>query len=344
MRPRILAVSHSLSYSGAPLALHRLIAGLGDRYDFDLVVPPGATAQPLAADYRALGIPVVDDVDAAAYDLILANTIASALPVIHGSRGAPAVWWIHEDRAGLELLHRQPQLGQAFAAAAAIVFPSRHLRDDVYRPWVGSRPDAVRIIANAVEPAAAAAPAAPGPGRPTRIVQIGYEDRIKGQDLTVAALRLLDADVQVDFVGRRATPAARIADDGLAERLTWHGELPPDRARAIVAAADIVCQPSREETQSLAILEAMAFGKPVVASDLPGIRDAVDDGETGLLVPVGDPRALATAIDRLHRDPALGAALGRRGREAVAARFSPAAQTTAFAALFDQLIANRRRS
>jgi glycosyltransferase involved in cell wall biosynthesis len=78
----------------------------------------------------------------------------------------------------------------------------------------------------------------------------------------------------------------------------------------------------------------MACGVPVVTTGVSGIPELVRDGENGLLVPPDDPAALAAALARLHRDPALAAELGRRGRETVRERFDGDALTAPLAALF----------
>ena len=79
---------------------------------------------------------------------------------------------------------------------------------------------------------------------------------------------------------------------------------------AAVTRADVYVQPSRRESVGLATMEAMAAGRPVVASRVDGLADLVDDGRTGLLVPPGDPGALAAALDRVIGDPALARSLG----------------------------------
>jgi glycosyltransferase involved in cell wall biosynthesis len=72
---------------------------------------------------------------------------------------------------------------------------------------------------------------------------------------------------------------------------------------------------SRSEGAPLSILEAMAAGLPVVSSRVGGVPELVVDGETGLLVPPGDPEALAVALGRLVADPGLRRRLGAAGRE-----------------------------
>jgi glycosyltransferase involved in cell wall biosynthesis len=82
------------------------------------------------------------------------------------------------------------------------------------------------------------------------------------------------------------------------------------------------------------LLEAMAAGLPVIATTSGAIPEIVDDGIDGLLVPPGDERELATAIERLIRDPALGRKLGQAARAKVEARFDPFRNGQRLAGLF----------
>jgi starch synthase len=95
--------------------------------------------------------------------------------------------------------------------------------------------------------------------------------------------------------------------------------------------------PSEYEPLGIVNLEAMACGCAVVASAVGGIPEVVADGETGLLVPPGEPEALATAINSVIRDPGLAAALGARGRERAVAEFSWAAVAAQTAQLYAEL-------
>ena len=83
---------------------------------------------------------------------------------------------------------------------------------------------------------------------------------------------------------------------------------------AVLAAADIFVLPSWFEALPMVVIEAMLVGLPVVATDIPGPREQVVDGVTGLLVPLRDPAALAAAIGALVADPARRAAMGAAGR------------------------------
>jgi len=141
--------------------------------------------------------------------------------------------------------------------------------------------------------------------------------------------------VHVAIAGRGEEEAklrALAAELGLAPRLHLLG-LRDDVAR-LHGAADVFVQPSRSEGLPLAILEAMGAGLPVVATRVGGVHEAVLDGETGRLVPPGDPDALAAALRPLLEAPALRAALGRAGAERAERAFSLGAMTDAYRALY----------
>src|SRR5207249_6806625 len=95
-----------------------------------------------------------------------------------------------------------------------------------------------------------------------------------------------------------------------------------DELQRLFARAAIVACPSRREGFGVACLEAMAHGRPVVATGVGGLRDLVVDGETGIVVPPRDPVALRSALERLLGDPQLRRRLGAAGRERARAEFS----------------------
>ena len=104
--------------------------------------------------------------------------------------------------------------------------------------------------------------------------------------------------------------AARRAE-GLGDRVVFTGPVAPDRLRALYRGADVFALPSRHEGFGLPVLEAAAQGTPVVASDIPVLREVAGDGAT--FAPVGDADAWSTAIGALLRDDAARAALGAAG-------------------------------
>ena len=103
---------------------------------------------------------------------------------------------------------------------------------------------------------------------------------------------------------------------------------------AILAAADVFVQPSRTEGLPLAVLEAMAHGLPVVATGVGGIPEAIEDQESGQLVPPGDPGALADAVARVLESPETAGMLARRARERVEAEFSIGVMVERYAGLY----------
>ncbi|SFT69652.1 Glycosyltransferase Family 4 [Geodermatophilus amargosae] len=194
------------------------------------------------------------------------------------------------------------------------------------------------VVHNGVrEPASPAA--APSPGRPRSLVVVGRLSVIKGQDTAVRATALVRQaghDVTLTLVGD-CYPGYEAVEDGLRdlavrERVDDVTVFTGFRDPApIVAGADVVLVPSRVESFGLVAVEALLLGRPVVATRIGGLPEVLRDGETGLLVPVDDPRALADAVMRLLQDPQLAAALGAAGRADARARFSMTAFTAALA-------------
>jgi len=119
---------------------------------------------------------------------------------------------------------------------------------------------------------------------------------------------------------------------------TVHFLGPVADVRAVLARTDIALLASRSEGISLAVLEAMAMGVPVVASDVGGMREILTEGAEGLLVPPGDPESLSTALARLVGDARLRAELGRQGRARVEECFSLAAMSSAYMESYIQMM------
>jgi len=106
----------------------------------------------------------------------------------------------------------------------------------------------------------------------------------------------------------------------------------------VLAASDVFVLPSFREGTPRVITEAMAAGLPVVATDIAGIPEQVDDGESGYLLPTGGPDALAGALDRLLADPERRERFGTVGRERVA-RFSSERMLADLDAVYRDLLA-----
>jgi len=135
---------------------------------------------------------------------------------------------------------------------------------------------------------------------------------------------------------------ARIAALGLRERFLLPGfvhDIP-----SALAAADLFALSSDNEGMPWAVLEALACGLPVVATDVPGTRACVEEGENGLIVPPCDEAALAAAIDALLAEPAARARMGARSRALAEARFGEAGMIDGTLAVLREALAGRGRA
>ena len=109
-----------------------------------------------------------------------------------------------------------------------------------------------------------------------------------------------------------------------------------DDARALIALSDLLVFSSDWEGLSIAVLEALAAGTPIVTTDVQGMRELLSDG-VGAIVPGFDPAALAAAISELLGDPARREQMASRGRERIVAEFSAAAMRDAYAEAYRAL-------
>ena len=141
-----------------------------------------------------------------------------------------------------------------------------------------------------------------------------------------------------------ALPAARslAARLGIEDAVELPGRVGPEAMRDILERASIACLPSLWEGMPGAVMDAMACGVAVVGTDVSGTDELILDGETGLLVPVCDPRALARALARLLDDPELRARMGAAGRRRMEERFSLDAMLAAKEQLYRRFGARRR--
>jgi glycosyltransferase involved in cell wall biosynthesis len=129
----------------------------------------------------------------------------------------------------------------------------------------------------------------------------------------------------------------------VADRVRLTGAVAREDVPALLRSADAVaCVPRYEPFDGVA-LEAMACGRPVVATDAGGMRDTVVDQVTGVLVPPGQPDALAAALRDVLGSPTLRAAYGIAGRDRVLARYGWDQVAAATAQVYEDAVAARRR-
>jgi glycosyltransferase involved in cell wall biosynthesis len=183
------------------------------------------------------------------------------------------------------------------------------------------------LTRRAVIPLFATMDAKVGSGHATRrrVVFAGRVAGPKGPGVLLHAAREVEAEFVICGEGRRLQAMRRLARQlGVERRVDFKGWLAPDALAQELADASVVAMPSRwPEPFGLVGIEALAAGRPVVASATGGILDWLQDGVNGLSVRPGDARDLARALDELLVDPERQRIMGEAGRAMVAARFSP---------------------
>jgi colanic acid/amylovoran biosynthesis glycosyltransferase len=237
-------------------------------------------------------------------------------------------------------IHRdQTMLRQKVAEAAFVVAISEYNRQVILEACGGQYGEKLLVIHCGVdsrlfEPEAESfSGTGQQAGAPYSLLCIGTLHEVKGQKVLVEACRLLKerhVKVACHFAGDGPDEAALVAqvrEAGLADAVHFHGRLTRPEVIGLLHTADVVVAPSvpsrdgRREGIPVALIEAMAAGRPVVASRLSGIPELVKDMQTGLLTPPGDAAALADALECLYREPDLRRRLSQAGRNKVSAQF-----------------------
>lgn len=247
-------------------------------------------------------------------DLVHAHWLASAW--VGSSLGRPLVAQVWG--TDVALARRAPWLARRiFAAASAVVAPSTQLARDAEA--LGAR--RVRVIPSGVDVPEAVAQ----PDDPPHVLYAGRLSREKG------ILELVDA--------ARGLPLVVAGDGPLRDRVPGAlGMLAHDDLVRRYAQAAVVACPSRREGFGVVCAEAMAHGRPVVASRVGGLLDLVEDEVTGILVKPGDVRALRAALERLLGDAALRSRMGDAARERIRDRFSWERVTGETVRLYEELV------
>ncbi len=212
----------------------------------------------------------------------------------------------------------RPRLRRLFDSLDAAVASSRATRDAAAATF----PGAYRIIPPGVD----LQQFRPGDGRepgPLRVLFVGRDSRRKGLPVLLRALRSLEdraADLTLDVCGapQQELRYGRLVPPAFVQRVTFHGQLPRDEVAALFRRADVLCAPTLgPESVGVVLLEAMASGTAIVASQLPGYDEVVRDDVEALLVPRRRPLALAAALRRLLDEPELRQRLVYEGHRRV---------------------------
>jgi len=326
----------------------------------------GATTGNAALDVLALNLPMARDCEGA--DVVHSHTwygngAGHLASILHG---IPHVLTAHS----LEPLRpwKAEQLGggyrvsswieeTAYGAASAVIAVSASMKEDILQVYPFVDPEFVHVVYNGIDPDAWSRPALEDesiqsvlrgygidPAAPS-VLFVGRITRQKGLVHLIRAAESLPDEVQVilcagapdahDTEGQVKAAMARLQEKR--SRVVWIEKmLPQGELQAIMAAATVFVVPSLYEPLGIVNLEAMSMGLPVVASEVGGIPEVIEDGVTGALVPIDIDRgefrgsgrekefeeALGEAIAGIVADPDRAAEMGAAGRKRVEDLFS----------------------
>ena len=359
---RIAHVDAEKGFSGGEVQVFLLMEGLREHGHANvLICPPGSRAE---AEARSRGFETIAVRMAADLDLGAVPKLKRAIETwnpdlvhLHTARATwlgglaaklakvPAITTRRMDKA-LKRGWRQRLIYDSLVERAVAISPAIfiQLRD-------GGVPEEKRsIIPSSVEPQRIDPEACRRVRRELEtdessvvlVVLAGLIHR-KGHDVLLDAVaKLSDLDLVVWIAGdgpERPKLEAQCERLGLARRVRFLGlrKDPTD----LLAGADLFALPSRKEGLGVAALQAMAAEKPVVASRVGGLADAVVDETTGLLVEPEDAEGLARAIRRLAGDPELRRKFGAAGRSRVLEGFHPSQMVAAYEKLYREVLAGR---
>lgn len=182
--------------------------------------------------------------------------------------------------------------------------------------------------------------------QPGQILFAGYLEERKSVHHVIEALALLRERVphaHLVLLGQPRVAAfgerlrMLVKQYGLEDRVTFAGLVGERGVAEALSHCSVLVLPSRQETAPTIIQQAMAAGKPVVATRVGGIPDLVANGRTGLLMDYGDVAALASAIEQILQNPALGKQLGQAGRAEAEKRFRASVVTAQTRELYEQI-------
>ena len=227
------------------------------------------------------------------------------------------------------------RLGAKIARAAFVACISHYARSQCMLWSDPAHWPKLRIVHCGVVPELYESGPARGEG-PVRLLFVGRLAAVKGLRVLLDALaRLRGPAVELTIVGDGPDrPDLERLAAPLGEAVRFTGYLSQAEVAEAMAATDIFVLPSFAEGVPVVLMEAMAAGKPVIATQVAGVGELVEDGVSGRIVPPGDAEALARAIEGLAAAPELRARMGIAGRDQVCAQFDIRGEAARLAALF----------
>jgi glycosyltransferase involved in cell wall biosynthesis len=293
---------------------------------------------------------ILQIVDAEHPDVIHTNTsviLEGALAA--RARGIPHVWHLHEILDGHPDLQPLLTLTESYKVIGCLGHRVVVVSNSFYNRYLEGIPSSRRtVIYNGIEVPM------PAPDGRERIRQafgllqgellslsVGSLTRYKDHGNLVKAAELVArSECKIKFVvagggndSRLKTLEGQVQEAGLSGRVQFLGHR--DDVPDLLAACDLFVLPSRREAFPLAVLEAMALGKPVIATDCGGTREMIHDGREGFVVPPGNPEALAEKILELLSIPDGLGQFGQRAMETFRQRFTVSNYVHQFEKLYD---------
>jgi glycosyltransferase involved in cell wall biosynthesis len=360
---KVAHVDAETAFSGGEAQVFLLIEGLRELgYENAILCPPGSRAE---AEAQGRGIPVHpvsmdSDLDLGAIAGLRLELMKCRPDIVHLHTGRatwlgglaaqmlslPAITTRRMDKPIRHGWRQRLIYGPLVARAVAV---SLAVQEALLAGGVA--PEKVSLIHDAVDVLAQETPtdrrvvrsALEASGGAIVLLTLASLVHRKGLDVLLDALsRAREESLTLWIAGDgpdRSSLEARSERLGLSGRVRFLGH----RADApdLLAACDIFVLPSRREGLGVAALEAMAARRPVVASRVGGLAEAVVDGKTGMLVPPEDPGALALALDRLAADPELRLRLGEAGPARVSEGFLASQMVAAYDKLYRSVLADR---
>ncbi|MGH9441820.1 MAG: glycosyltransferase family 4 protein, partial [Thermoanaerobaculia bacterium] len=287
-----------LEFTGA-LSLVKKLQRVHEADPFDLIELHAIGAGPRVVGWaRRAGVPV----------LSVCHSLRFFSTKEHGHRWETALFYRWANRRTFLRSHR-------------VLAVSRATRSELVE--FGIPAEKIFVLHTAAPPPEPLEASARDPVKETlEIVFVGRPTRDKGLDVLVESLRILGKGASGRPV--RLTVAGFVPEDSPirsavrsgAFPVTFSGSVANLAARALLGKADVVVIPSRYDPCPVVSIESLIEGALVVASRVGGIPEIIEDGKTGILVPPGDPEALAAALGRILDDPAAFSAIRQRAKEA----------------------------
>jgi colanic acid/amylovoran biosynthesis glycosyltransferase len=258
---------------------------------------------------------------------------AAAAFIIRRLAGIPFSFTAH----GSDLHRDRHMLCEKVAEAAFVVAISNYNREVILKECQGEHGDKVSVVHCGVDTEVfrhrSHATSHEQGMSPFMILCVGTLHEVKGQPYLIEACRMLQErgiDFVCHFVGDgpdRASLTTLAEQAGLSERVCFHGSLTRDEIARLLMDADVLAAPSvptrdgRREGIPVVLMEAMGSGVAVIASNISGIPELVEDQHTGLLVPPRDAMSLARALELCFTDKQLRRQLGQAARERIVRDF-----------------------